>query len=61
MAVLRCRACEDVMVAALWVVEKTGEAVAGSARWVRLRVIDASAQPDRPDPEEGDEVPPSAE
>ena len=43
MAVLRCRACEDVMVAALWVVEKTGEAVAGSARWIRLRVIDASA------------------
>jgi hypothetical protein len=49
------------MVAALWIVEKTGEAVAGSARWIRLRVIDASAQPDRPDPEEGDEGQPSAE
>jgi hypothetical protein len=61
MAVLRCRACEDVMVAALWVVEKTGEAVAGGARWIRLRVIDASAQPDRPDPEQGDEGQPSAE
>jgi hypothetical protein len=47
------------MVAALWLVEKTGEAVAGSARWIRLRVIDASAEPD--DPQEGAERQPSAE
>ena len=61
MAALSCKTCGDLMVAALWVVEKTGEAVAGSARWIRLRVIDASAEPDRPDPEEHGEGQTSAE
>jgi hypothetical protein len=52
MAAHSCKACECLILGALWVVEKTGQGVAGGARWIRSRVIDASSEPNRPDPDD---------
>ena len=55
MAARPCKACEDLIVGALWVVEKTGRGVAGFAHWIRSRMIDASSERDHPDADGEDE------